>query len=83
MTSLISEMPAVMVIHNPDIQTYAKLLQRAENDGIYVIRINMGSADRRPTFSAGQIGVDERGGDAARFLRVAADMFEKPRRRSL
>jgi ribose transport system substrate-binding protein len=26
-TSLISEKPAVMVIHNPDVQTYAKLLQ--------------------------------------------------------
>ena len=35
-TTLISEKPAVMVIHNPDVQTYAKLLQRAENDGIYV-----------------------------------------------
>ena len=32
-TELISEKPAVMVIHNPDVQTYAKLLQRAENDG--------------------------------------------------
>src|SRR6202789_4639314 len=42
-TTLISEKPAVMVIHNPDVQTYAKLLQRAENDGIYVIQINMGS----------------------------------------
>ena len=40
-TSLISEKPAVMVIHNPDVQTYAKLLQRAENEGIYVIQINM------------------------------------------
>ena len=33
-TSLISEKPAVMVVHNPDVQTYAKLLQRAEKDGI-------------------------------------------------
>lgn len=42
-TSLISQKPAAMVIHNPDVQTYAKLLQRAENEGIYVIQINMGS----------------------------------------
>jgi ribose transport system substrate-binding protein len=42
-TSLISQKPSVMVIHNPDVQTYAKLLQRAENEGIYVIQINMGS----------------------------------------
>ena len=42
-TTLISEKPAVMIIHNPDVQTYAKLLQRAENEGIYVVQINMGS----------------------------------------
>ena len=49
-TTLISEKPAVMVIHNPDVQTYAKLLQRAENEGIYVIQINMGSAYRSSAF---------------------------------
>ena len=43
-TSLISEKPAVIVVHNPDVQTYAKLLQRAEKEGIFVIQINMGSA---------------------------------------
>ena len=43
-TTLLSEKPAVMIIHNPDVQTYAKLLQRAENEGIYVVQINMGSA---------------------------------------
>ena len=43
-TTLISEKPAAMIIHNPDVQTYAKLLQRAENEGIYVIQINMGSS---------------------------------------
>ena len=49
-TSLVSEKPAVMVIHNPDVQTYAKLLQRAEKEGIYVIQINMGSAYRSSAF---------------------------------
>ena len=49
-TSLISEKPAVMVIHNPDVQTYAKLLQRAEKEGIFVIQINMGSAYRGSAF---------------------------------
>ena len=49
-TSLISEKPAVIVVHNPDVQTYAKLLQRAENEGIYVIQINMGSAYRSSAF---------------------------------
>lgn len=49
-TSLISEKPDVMVIHNPDVQTYARLLKRAEKAGIYVIQINMGSAYRSSAF---------------------------------
>ncbi|MBV8488653.1 MAG: sugar ABC transporter substrate-binding protein [Planctomycetaceae bacterium] len=53
-TSLLSEKPAVIIAHNPDVQTYAKLLQRAENDGIYVIQINMGSVYR----SSGFVGAD-------------------------
>jgi ribose transport system substrate-binding protein len=64
-TSLISEKPAVMVIHNPDVQTYAKLLQRAENEGIYVIQINMGSAYRSSAFvGANWIEIGERDTDA-------------------
>src|SRR3982751_880358 len=30
-TTLITEKPAVMILHNPDVQTYAKLAQRAES----------------------------------------------------
>ena len=64
-TSLISEKPAVMVIHNPDVQTYAKLLQRAENEGIYVIQINMGSAYRSTGFvGANWIEIGEKDADA-------------------
>src|SRR3954462_13393001 len=60
-TSLISEKPAVMVVHNPDVQTYAKLLQRAENEGIYVIQINMGSAYRSSAFvGANWVEIGER-----------------------
>jgi ribose transport system substrate-binding protein len=60
-TTLLSEKPAVMVIHNPDVQTYAKLLQRAENEGIYVIQINMGSAYRTTGFvGANWIEIGER-----------------------
>ena len=33
-TTLISEKPAAMIIHNPDVQTYAKLIQKAEAQGI-------------------------------------------------
>jgi ribose transport system substrate-binding protein len=64
-TSLISEKPAVMVIHNPDVQTYAKLLQRAENEGIFVVQINMGSAYRSSAFvGANWIEIGERDADA-------------------
>ena len=43
-TTLISEKPDVIVVHNPDVQTYAKLLQKAESQGIQIVQINMRSA---------------------------------------
>ena len=64
-TTLISEKPAAMIIHNPDVQTYAKLLQRAENEGIYVIQINMGSSYRSSAFvGANWIEIGERDTEA-------------------
>ncbi len=64
-TSLLSEKPAVMIIHNPDVQTYAKLLQRAEKEGIYVVQINMGSAYRSSAFvGANWIEIGERDTEA-------------------
>ena len=42
-TTLIGEKPDVMIVHNPDVQTYAKLLQRAEEAGIRVVQVNMRS----------------------------------------
>ena len=60
-TSLITEKPDVIVVHNPDVQTYAKLLQKAENEGIYVVQINMRSAYRRSVFvGADWIEIGER-----------------------
>lgn len=44
LTSLISEKPDVIVVQNPDVQTYAKLLQRAEAAGIQVVQINVASS---------------------------------------
>ena len=32
-TALIAEKPAVIVVHNPDVQTYAKLIKKAEDEG--------------------------------------------------
>jgi ribose transport system substrate-binding protein len=64
-TTLISEKPAVIVVHNPDVQTYAKLLQRAEKDGIFIIQINMGSAYRTTGFvGANWIEIGERDTEA-------------------
>ncbi len=42
-TSLIQEKPDVLIVHNPDVQSYARLLKRAEEAGIHVIQINMRS----------------------------------------
>jgi ABC-type sugar transport system substrate-binding protein len=44
LTNLISEKPDVIIAHNPDVQTYAKLLQKAEAAGIDVVQINMRSS---------------------------------------
>jgi ribose transport system substrate-binding protein len=60
-TTLISEKPAVIILHNPDVQTYAKLAQRAENDGIFILQINMGSNYRSSAFiGANWIEIGER-----------------------
>jgi len=41
LTSLITEKPDVIVVQNPDVQSYAKLLAKAEKAGIRVIQLNM------------------------------------------
>jgi ribose transport system substrate-binding protein len=43
LTTLIASKPAVIVVHNPDLQTYAKLIKKAEADGIKIIQVNMQS----------------------------------------
>ncbi|TWT00649.1 sugar ABC transporter substrate-binding protein [Reyranella sp. CPCC 100927] len=43
-TTLLTEKPDLMVVQNPDVTTYAKLLQRAEAAGIHVIQVNMRSS---------------------------------------
>jgi ribose transport system substrate-binding protein len=65
-TTLISEKPAVIILHNPDVQTYAKLAQRAENDGIYILQVNMGSNYRSSAYvGADWIDIGERLAEAA------------------
>jgi ABC-type sugar transport system substrate-binding protein len=53
-TSLISEKPDVIVVHNPDVQSYARLLKKAEEAGIYVVQVNMRSSYSTDAF----VGVD-------------------------
>jgi len=53
-TSLISEKPDVIVVHNPDVNSYAKLIRKAEKAGIYVISVNM----RSSMGSSGFVGAD-------------------------
>jgi ABC-type sugar transport system substrate-binding protein len=53
-TSLISQKPDVIVVHNPDVNSYAKLIQKAEAAGIYIISVNM----RSSMGSSGFVGAD-------------------------
>lgn len=54
LTSLITEKPDVIVVHNPDVQSYARLLRKAEKAGIYVVQVNMRSSFSTDAF----IGAD-------------------------
>ncbi|HWA44070.1 MAG TPA: sugar ABC transporter substrate-binding protein [Hypericibacter adhaerens] len=59
-TALISEKPDVLIVHNPDIQSYAKLLKRAEEAGIHVIQVNMRSNYNSDAYvGADWIGIGE------------------------
>ena len=76
LTTLISEKPAAIIVHNPDVQTYAKLMQRAENEGIYVIQVNMGSVYRSSAFvGANWIEIGER--DAEAVVKACAGKSNK------
>lgn len=48
--SLINEDPAILVVHNFDVQVLAKLIQQAEEKGIHVIQINMVSNYKSDAF---------------------------------
>jgi ribose transport system substrate-binding protein len=59
-TSLISEKPDVMIVHNPDVQSYARLLKKAEEAGIYVVQVNMRSSYSTDAFvGADYVGMGE------------------------
>ncbi len=58
--ALINEEPAVLIVHNFDVQILAKLIQQAQDAGIYVIQVNMTSNYKSDAFvGADTIGVGE------------------------
>ena len=60
LTSLIAEKPDVIVVHNPDVQSYARLLKKAEEAGIYVVQVNMRSSYSTDAFvGADYVGMGE------------------------
>lgn len=59
-TALITEKPDVIVVHNPDVQSYARLLKRAEDAGIHVVQVNMRSSYNSAAFiGADYVGMGE------------------------
>lgn len=59
-TALITEKPDVIVVHNPDVQSYARLLKRAEDEGIHVVQVNMRSSYNSAAFiGADYVGMGE------------------------
>ncbi|WP_417672178.1 sugar ABC transporter substrate-binding protein [Roseibium sp.] len=63
-TALISEKPDVLVVHNPDVQSYARLLRKAEQAGIYVVQVNMRSSYSTDAFiGADYVGMGQQIGE--------------------
>lgn len=44
LTALIADHPDILVVHNPDLNSYARLQKKAVAAGIYVIQLNTGSS---------------------------------------
>lgn len=53
-TQLIADKPDIIVVHNPDVTTYAKLIAQAEKAGILILQVNMASV----TPSTAYVGTD-------------------------
>ena len=68
LSQLITEKPDVIVVHNPDVQVYSRLIKKAQDAGIYVIQINMKSTAPSDYFV---------GADYVQLGNIAADMMVK------
>ena len=66
LSQLITEKPDVIVLHNPDIQSYARLIKQAQSAGIKIVQINLESNSTSDSY----VGADwtEIGEQAARAI---------------
>lgn len=67
LTAAIADEPDLIVLQNPDVQSYARLIQQAQRRGIRVIQLNMESL----TVSDAYVGADWQGIGYAAGLEVA------------
>ncbi|AJE49125.1 sugar ABC transporter substrate-binding protein [Celeribacter indicus] len=65
LTQAIGEQPDLIVLQNPDIQAYARLIQRATKAGIKVVQLNMESLTQSDAYvGADWVGIGRRAGEA-------------------
>lgn len=50
MQGAIAEKPDLIIVQNPDVQTYARLLKQAQSQGIKVLQVNMQSATQTDSY---------------------------------
>jgi ribose transport system substrate-binding protein len=50
MQGAIAEKPDLIIVQNPDVQTYARLLKQAQSSGIKVLQVNMQSATQTDSY---------------------------------
>ncbi len=64
MNSAIADKVDLIVLHNPDVQSYAKLVERAMRSGIKVLQLNMESMTPSDSYVGGDwVAVGEKGGE--------------------
>jgi ribose transport system substrate-binding protein len=62
---VLNDKPDVLVVHNPDPQTYARLLPKIEKEGVKIVQINMASSYRTDVFvGADWVEIGRRGAQA-------------------
>lgn len=63
LSAAISEKADLIVLQNPDVQSYAKLIKKANDEGVKVIQVNMSSLQQSDTYvGADWVGIGYVGG---------------------